>query len=454
MGDVIIPYYPRPIWRDVIHPALEKKNRAVLVCHRRFGKTVGSINEVVKKALNNTKRAPQYCYLGPFRNQAKLIAWEYLKYYSRAIPGTKVNESELFVELPTLHDGSPGAKIMIVGADKPDRLRGIYLDGCVLDEYAQVKQNVYGEIIVPALADRNGFAYFIGTPKGQNQFYDRYLQALKDDRYFVCCYRADETNVLTAEQIEDMKKDMTDIEIRQELLCDFTASASNVVITIDLVTESAARKLTQNDVQGLPLVMGVDVARYGDDDTFITFRQGLWCDKQIKLHGKDTMVVASTIASHAYHRKPDGIVIDGGAMGAGVIDRLRQMGFTNVFEINFGQAAIDADRYANIRAEMYFKTADWMRQGGAIPDDPDLKTELTVTEYKFTPAGKIILQPKEEIKELTGRSPDRADSLALTFAVPIVKAPGRQQVTRANTEYDFGFNDRPRKANVEYNFGF
>ena len=452
MADVVIPYYPRPIWRDVIHPALEKKNRAVLVCHRRFGKTVGSVNEVVKKALKNTKRAPQYCYLGPYRNQAKLIAWEYLKYYSRAIPGTKVNESELFVEFPTLHDGSPGAKIMIVGADKPDRLRGIYLDGCVLDEYAQVKQNVYGEIIVPALADRNGFAYFIGTPKGQNQFYDRYLQALKDDRYFVCCYRADETNVLTAEQIADMKKDMTDIEIRQELLCDFTASASNVVITIDLVTESAARKLTQNDVQGLPLIMAVDVARFGDDDTFITFRQGLWCDKQIKVHGKDTMTVASIVANYANQRKPDGIIIDGGAMGAGVIDRLRQMGFTNVFEINFQNAAIDKDRYANIRAEIYFKTAEWMRQGGAIPDDPDLKTELTVTEYKFTPSGKIILQPKEEIKELTGRSPDRADSLALTFAVPIVKAPGLQKVSMANTNYDFGFNSRPKTANVEYRF--
>ena len=452
MADVVIPYYPRPIWRDVIHPALEKKNRAVLVCHRRFGKTVGSINEVVKKALKNTKRAPQYCYLGPFRNQAKLIAWESLKYYAGAIPGTKVNESELFVEFPTLHAGSPGAKIMIVGADKPDRLRGIYLDGCVLDEYAQVKQNVYGEIIVPALADRNGFAYFIGTPKGQNQFYERYLKALKDDRYFVCCYRADETNVLTAEQIDGMKKEMTDIEIRQELLCDFTASASNVVITIDLVTESAARHITQDQVQGLPLIMAVDVARFGDDDTYITFRQGLWCDKQIKVHGQDTMVVASVIASYANQRKPDGIIIDGGSMGAGVIDRLRQMGFTNVFEVNFQGAAIDKDRYANIRAEIYFKTAEWMRQGGAIPDDPDLKTELTVTEYKFTPSGKIILQPKEEIKTLTGHSPDQADSLALTFAVPIVKAPIRQQVSVANTTYDFGFNSRPKTANVEYSF--
>ena len=436
MADIVIPYYPRPIWRDVIHPALEKKNRAVLVCHRRFGKSVGCINELIKKALENKKRAPQYCYLGPFRNQAKLIAWEYLKYYSRAIPGVKVNESDLFVEFPSMHPGSPGAKIMIVGADKPDRLRGIYLDGCVLDEYAQVKQNVYGEIIVPALTDRDGFAYFIGTPKGQNQFYDRYLKALKDDRYFVCCYRADETNVLTAEQIDGMKKEMTDIEIRQELLCDFTASASNVVIPIDVVTEAAARNIRPDQVQGLPSYLAVDVARFGDDNSYITFRQGLWMDKQVKLHGLNTMELASCVANQYWKRRPDILIIDGGAMGPGVIDRLRQMGIP-VTEINFQQRAVNSERYANIRAEMYFNALEWLQQGGCIPNDPDLKQQLTVTEYKFTSAGKIILQPKEEIKELTGCSPDAADSACLTFAVPIQKTAGRKTVAKANTEYYF-----------------
>lgn len=439
MADIVIPYYPRPIWRDVIHPALQEKNRAVLVCHRRFGKTVGSLNELIKKGITNTKRAPQYAYIAPYRNQAKLIAWEYLKYYAQAVPGVQINESDLFVEFPTLHPGSPGAKIMIVGADKPDRLRGIYLDGCVLDEYAQVKQNVYGEIIVPALTDRNGFAYFIGTPKGQNQFYERYLKALKDDRYLVCCYRADETNVLTEQQIADMKKEMTDIEIRQELLCDFTASASNVVIPIDVVTEAAARSIRPDQVQGLPLIMAVDVARFGDDDSYITLRQGLWMDKQIKLHGLNTMELASQIANLYWKRRPDLLVIDGGAMGPGVIDRLRQMGIP-VTEINFQQRAMNSERYANIRAEMYFNTLEWLQQGGCIPNDPDLKAELTVTEYKFTSAGKIILQPKEEIKELTGRSPDAADSMALTFAVPIHKAStGRRTVAKANTEYNFDF---------------
>lgn len=433
---VEIPYKPRKLWKEVIHPALDEKNRAVLVCHRRFGKTVGSLNTLIKKGILNTKRAPQYAYIAPYRNQAKRIAWNYLLYYTANFPDRKVNSSDLYVELPSRYKNSPGARIYVMGADYPDALRGMYLDGVILDEYAQMRPELYGEVIVPALADRNGFAFFIGTPKGQNAFYERYLSAQKDPRYFTCCYRADETGVIPADKLAEMKAEMTDTEIRQELLCDFTASAANIVIPIDLVTEAAARNITPDQVEGAISVMGVDVARFGDDDTVITHRQGLCCHPQIKLHGLNTMEVASAVAAHYWKIKPDAIIVDAGAMGAGVIDRLRQMGMPNVFEINFGGAAIDSDRYANIRAEIYFKTLEWLKSGGAIPNDTDLKSELTVTEYKYTSAGKIILQPKEHIKELTGRSPDRADSLALTFAVPVNKTTqGRKAVLKANTEY-------------------
>lgn len=268
------PYVPRPIWRDVIHPALENKRLAVLVCHRRFGKTVGCVNELIKKAFENERRAPVYWYLAPYLKQAKRIAWEYLKYYTAGIPGRKVNNSELYVELPGYHVNSPGARIYIMGADYPDSLRGNYLDGIVLDEYAQIKPEIYGEIVKPQLIDRDGFAYFIGTPKGQNQFYEIYNKAQRDQRFLVYRYDVYDSAVLTPEQIKDAQRDMTDIEFRQEMLCDFTASASDVVIPIDIVTEAAARKVSPHDVQGLPMIMALDVARFGDDDSFFTFRQG------------------------------------------------------------------------------------------------------------------------------------------------------------------------------------
>ena len=205
---VEIPYFRRPLWASVIHPALDEKDRAVMVMHRRFGKTVGGVNHMIKKAILNPLRAPQYAYIAPYRNQAKRIAWEYLKYYTSVIPGIKRNEADLFVELPSRYKGSPGARIYIIGADKPDSLRGMYLDGVILDEYAQIKPSLYGEILTPALADRKGFAWFMGTPKGQNHFYEQYLKALKDERYFTCLYRADETNVFTPEELEIIKHDM------------------------------------------------------------------------------------------------------------------------------------------------------------------------------------------------------------------------------------------------------
>ncbi len=434
MKEIVIPYRPRPIWRTSLHPALEKHRFAVLVCHRRFGKTVGAVNHMIKQGITNTREAPRYAYLAPFLKQAKLIAWEYLKHYTSVIPGATPDESDLYVELPTLHSGWPGARMYIVGADHPDTLRGGYWDGVVIDEYAQIKPSLWGAVIRPALSDRKGWAVFIGTPKGQNQFYEMYQLAQREANWFSCLYRVDETNVLSEEEIEDMKKTMTEMEIRQELYCDFSASASDVVIPIDLVSEAVKRELVPGAVDGQPVVLGVDVARFGDDRTVITIRQGLWCREQRIFSGLDTMAVAERVIIAMKDFQPAATFIDAGAMGAGVIDRLRQLRYT-VSEVNFGGGAMDGERYANIRAEMYFKAKEWLESGGAIPDDRKLKTELSIVEYKFNQAGKIILEPKEKLKERTGWSPDLADSFVLTFARPVYVARD-ERFGEPEEEYD------------------
>ena len=418
MSEIVIPYTPRPIWRETIHPALSDNRFAVLVCHRRFGKTVGTVNEMIKKAVLNERKAPVYAYVAPYRNQAKRVAWEYLKYYTNPVPGRVVNESELFVELPTRHQGSPGARLYIIGADHPDALRGIYLDGVILDEYANIKPELWGGVIRPALSDREGWAVFIGTPRGQNQFYEMYQYADKSDGWYSCIYRADESGVLPNDEIADMRAQMTEMEYRQELLCDFTASASDVVMPIDLVTDAAARETSADDVAGQPVVLGVDVARFGDDRTAICVRQGLLLREMRTYTELSTMDAASAVMACWTEFSPDAVFIDAGAMGAGVIDRLRQLGYSPT-EVNFGGAAMEAERYANIRAEMYFKCRDWLEAGGAIGQDADLKTELSAAEYRFTGNGRIILEGKDKIKERMGKSPDLADALALTFAHPV-----------------------------------
>ena len=436
MSTVVIPYTPRPIWRDTIHPALTQYRFAVLVCHRRFGKTVGTVNEMIKKAILNEKRAPIYAYVAPYRNQAKRIAWEYLKYYTRPIPGCNENEAELYVQLPTRHADSPGSRLYIIGADHPDALRGIYLDGVILDEYADIKPELWGGVIRPALSDRKGWAVFIGTPKGQNQFYEMYQFAERTAGWYSCLYRGDETGIFTAEELADMKEQMTEMEFRQEILCDFTASASDVVIPIDLVSAAAERELTERDVEGQPVILGVDVARFGDDRTVLCVRQGLWTRDVRTFTGLSTMEVANRVIDCINQYRPQAVFIDAGAMGAGVIDRLRQLQY-QVSEVNFGEAALSTDRYANIRAEMYFKCRDWLTSGGALPKNAELKTELSTVEYKFNPSGRIILEPKEKLKERTGKSPDLADALVLTFARPVYMQGGvGRQRQMCNTEYD------------------
>jgi len=161
----VIPYKPRPQFKPY-HKRTERF--AKIVAHRRFGKTVGTINDLIRRAMQNERidPPPRYAYIGPTFTQAKDVAWQYLKHYTAPIPGIRTNESELYVDLPN------AARIRLYGADNYDRMRGLYFDGVVIDEPAQQDPRAYPEVIRPTLSDHAGFATFIGTPAGRNWFYD------------------------------------------------------------------------------------------------------------------------------------------------------------------------------------------------------------------------------------------------------------------------------------------
>ena len=213
--EVVIPYKPRPLQRE-IHSSLKRWN--LLVCHRRFGKTVFAINELIKQAAKNDKKMPRYAYVAPYYKQAKQIAWDYLKDFTRPIPGIKVNESELRVDFPW------GARIQLFGADSPDSMRGLYLDGVVLDEYADMSPRIFSEVLRPALSDREGSAIFIGSAKGGTPFYDLWEVVKDDPAWFVRVYKASETGVIAEAELADAKKIMDEDEFNQEYECSWTAS--------------------------------------------------------------------------------------------------------------------------------------------------------------------------------------------------------------------------------------
>ena len=417
MIETVVPYVPRKLWEEVIHPALDRVRFATLVCHRRFGKTVGVLNHCIKKAIENNLPAPQYAYVAPFRTQAKLIAWEYLKFYTNVIPGVKIREVELSVEIPKPHEGRAGAKIFVAGADKPDNLRGTYFDGVILDEVGQMRRNFYDEIVRPAIADREGWAWRIGTPKGMNALYDFYQTDLNDQARFACLYNIDDSGVIPAREVEEMKKEMTPMAIRQELYCDFMASASDILIPIDLVAAAAQKRYSEGDILQSPRVLGVDVARFGDDRSVIIRRQGLAAFAPRIFDGLNNMDIADAVVNEITRFKPHTVFIDAGR-GEGVIDRVRQLGF-NVVEANYAAAAMDPARYINRRAEAWDKMRKWLESGGSLPNDENLMEELSTPTYSFDASNRMVLEKKEKIKERMGKSPDVADALSMTFFAPV-----------------------------------
>ena len=385
---------------------------SVLVCHRRFGKTVLAVNALIDSAITAETRDARLAYLAPYLRQAKDVAWGYLKQFSSPIPGVKINESELWIEYPG------GARIRVYGADNPESLRGIYLDGCVLDEVADMRPSVWGEIIRPALSDRKGWCLFNGTPKGLNMFSEMYFKALEDPTWYAGLFSVERTkhglDWLDDEELALARSTMSDAQYRQEFLCDFNASSENTLIPIDVVTAAAGKNVRLEDYNRAPRVIGVDVARFGDDRSVIIRRQGLVCFEPKIFRDLDNMTLAGIVAQEIADWKPDAVFIDAGR-GEGVIDRLRQLGHL-VVEVNFGGRANDNQRYANKRAEMWDTLAEWLRMGGALPNNQELISSIVVPTYMFDAANRMQLEKKEDIKKRVAFSPDPADALALTFA--------------------------------------
>jgi len=173
-------------------------------------------------ALATKKQEGRYAYIAPYYSQAKAVAWDYLKRFSQPV-AKRMLESELAVDL---HNGS---RIRLFGADNPDALRGIYLDGVVLDEYGDQRPTVWGEIIRPLLADRKGWATFIGTPKGKNHFYDIREQARTSDDWLYMELKASETGALAGDELEDARKTMTAAQYQQEFECAFDVPALGAI---------------------------------------------------------------------------------------------------------------------------------------------------------------------------------------------------------------------------------
>jgi hypothetical protein len=229
---------------------------AILVAHRRAGKTVTCVADLTYAAMACTKPEGRFAYVAPQYNQAKDIAWLYVKRLTSDIPGVEYNESELRADLPN------GARVRLYGADNPNRLRGIYFDGVIMDEHADMRPSVWGEIVRPMLSDRRGWAAFIGTPRGHNGFYQLWRSAERDEGWYSLMLRGSESGLVSADELADMRKTMADELYAQEVECSFDAAILGSIL--GQYIERAEREGRINpdvdyDRDGAPLIVSSDI---------------------------------------------------------------------------------------------------------------------------------------------------------------------------------------------------
>lgn len=223
------------------------------------------------------------------------------------------------------------------------------------------------------------------------------------------------------QQIQQYSRDNPWVKVR--IFGEFPDTDFNALIGPDEVADSFKRYYREHEIgTDAAMVFGVDVARFGDDQSVIFPRRGIQAFKPHKFRNLDSTQGSGVLARLWEELGADGVFIDNAGLGGGGwIDATIRLGKTPI-GIDFGGKPHNTARYHNRRAEMYFDAVEWIKRGGALPEDAELLRSLTETTFTFQrDSGKMILEPKESVKLKLGQSPDTADALALTFSEPVAR---------------------------------
>jgi Phage terminase large subunit len=278
------------------------------------------------------------------------------------------------------------------------------------------------QLLRPTIREPGSELWFTWNPRKRTDPVDAFLRGSKpSDAVVVRANYFDNPffpDVLERERQHDLEHAEPE-RYRHVWLGDYEAVSSMQFIAGPLVAEARVRPVQA--FRSDETVLGVDVARFGDDRSVIQWRRGRDARSfpPEVFSGLDTMQFAAKVADTWMRHRPDAVFIDEGGVGGGVVDRLRQLGFKPT-PVNFGAKpdGLTRERVANKRAEMWARMREWLA-GGSIADSDDLENELTGPEYRYDADNRIILEKKEDMKKRGLLSPDRADALALTLAYPV-----------------------------------
>jgi len=433
----LIGYRPT-VFQSEFHRVRRKQTYTTLLAHRRFGKTEACLAELVTGCLTCPLPSPNYKYIAPTLKQAKEIAWSPLmkmiaKMKKNGARGIEVSRTDARVVFQCAVNAP--AVLQFAGLEEPDNLRGGYDDGMIVDEAASMKAGIWGEVLVPRLADRGGWAVITGTVKGMDQLYDFYSLGNKEsnkyNEHWASLYYPVESTLgkipwLDGDKLEKLAAGMggkDSIAWRQEMDLDWLASDGNLLVSLPVVREAMKRALLAEDYRRSAHVIGLDTSSHGVDKTAMVRRQGRAVLGLKSFGDVDSLYLANQVVLEHRNMRLDAVFVDcTGGYGLGVVDNLRRMvgDEITVYEVNFSSKANDNEHYFNMRAEMWDKMAKWVSTG-AMPNDEILCKDLTSVRFEID-RGRLKLEDKKFVKQRLGRSPDMADALALTFAYPVVSS--------------------------------
>lgn len=314
----------------------------------------------------------------------------------------------------------------------------------IMDEASGIDAKVT-EVAEGAMTDGEPFMFKFGNPtRPEGDFYDCFYKSETAEMYYrdsVDSRSVSFTNKMAIADIIRKWGEESD-EAKVRVYGQFPTQAFDGFLSPSVVSEAMQRELW--DDPAAPLILGVDVARYGNDRTVLYPRKGrdartfpVW-----EFKGLNTTDVARKVADYIMQFKPDGVIVESTGPGAGVIDQLRSWGY-RVHEVHPGAQAEETTQFGRMRDKWWFHLREWLYAGGCLREDKEIFNELTKIQYKVEGKGetKLVLESKKLMKERLTFSPDKADGLVLTFAAPIIKrtADGHRPMggrSQAALDYD------------------
>lgn len=319
--------------------------------------------------------------------------------------------------------------------EKTEAFAGLHADEVliIMDEASAIPEAVW-ETASGAMTTGRAMMFCFGNPTRNTGQFRECFGKMKH-RWTTFTVDSRKAKMVNQELIQQWVDDYGDDSdyVRVRVRGVFPRMGNCQLISSEWVTEAMKRTVPPDAYAHAPLVFGVDVARFGDDQCALAKRKGLAVVEPLRTwRNLDTMTFAGLVAREIEWDKPAAVFIDVGGMGAGVVDRLHQLGFMNIIPVNFGSSALDQRLYFNKRTEMWCLMRDWLQTPCCLPGDPELEADLIGPEYGFTGDGsQLALEKKKDMKARGLSSPDKGDALALTFAQPVMLNTLAGQAQRA-----------------------